>query len=103
MQVEIINELIRHFDERNISGNAAVVPPIRLQRRDAVGQADVVDRNHYKIRAIFEYAGHLRIERSKSTREREPETEQFVTRAQWQHHGKVHPFVKIGMNRKFIC
>ncbi len=67
MQVEIINEVLRHFDERNISGDAAVVPPIRLQRRDTVSQAGVVDCNHHKIRTIFEDAGHLGIERSKST------------------------------------
>ena len=30
MQVEVVDELLRHFDERNIASEAAIIPPVRL-------------------------------------------------------------------------
>jgi hypothetical protein len=66
MQVEVVNKFLRYFDERNIPGDAAIVPPIRLQRRYPVRQAGVVDRHHYKIHAVFEGACHLVVKWCKS-------------------------------------
>src|SRR5271166_6411318 len=66
MQVEVVDELFRHFNKRNVAGKAAIIPPVRLPSWDAVGQASVVHCDHDKIPALFEQASHLAVEGSKS-------------------------------------
>ena len=104
MQVEVVDELFRHFDERNIAGQAAIIPPVRLQRWDAVGQAGVVDCHHDKIPALFEQAGHLAVEGSKSALVLadllpiHPYVGPVVRRA----HMKKHPRSRFALVRKIL-
>jgi len=66
VQVVVVDELCGDFDERDISGKAAVVPPVGLQGGDTVGDAGVVDGEDDEVFAVFEDAGDLAVEGSEA-------------------------------------
>ncbi len=55
-----------NFDEGDVAGEAAVVPPVGLQGGDAVGDAGVVDGEDDEVFAVLEDAGDLAVEGSEA-------------------------------------
>ena len=66
MEVVVVDELLRDFDEGDVSGEAAVVPPVGLEGGYAVGEAGVVDGDDDEVLAVFEDTSDLAIEGSES-------------------------------------
>src|SRR5271168_5101876 len=62
VKVVIIDETVGNGDDGDVSGEAAVVPPIGLQRGDAVGDAGIVDGDDGEVTAGMEDAGDLAVE-----------------------------------------
>ncbi len=66
VEVIVVDELLREFDEGDVAGEAAVVPPVGLQGGDAVGDAGVVDGEDDEVFAVLEDAGDLAVEGSEA-------------------------------------
>jgi hypothetical protein len=66
VEVIVVDELRGDFDERDVAGEAAVVPPIGLESRDAVGDASVIDGEDYEVFTVFDDAGDVAVERSEA-------------------------------------
>jgi len=62
VKIIVVDELLRNFDEGDVAGEAAVVPPVSLEGGNAVGDACVIDGEDDEVFAVFEDAGDLAIE-----------------------------------------
>src|ERR1039457_5600109 len=62
MQIILIDERVWNFDEQNRTCQPAIVPPIGLQRGNAVFVARVIDGGHDKVAAGMNSGGHLAVE-----------------------------------------
>ena len=61
VEVVVVDELGGDFDEGDVAGEAAVVPPVGLEGGDAVGDAGVVDGEDDEVLAVFEDAGDVAV------------------------------------------
>ena len=66
VEVIVVDDVGWEFDEGDVAGEAAVVPPVGLQGGDAVGDAGVVDGEDDEVFAVFEDAGDLAVEGSEA-------------------------------------
>ena len=62
VKVVVVDELRGDFDEGDVTGEAAVVPPVGLKGGDAVGDAGVVDGEDDEVFAVVEDAGDVAVE-----------------------------------------
>src|ERR1700686_249187 len=62
----ILNESFRHFDQRNIARNSAVVPPVEFHRWNILGAPGIVDLDDQAVRAVTQKRSRLEIERRES-------------------------------------
>ena len=63
LQRIVIDKRFRRLDQRHVTRQPAVVPPVGVQRRHAVALALVVDMDHHEVVAIVKQAGDLAVER----------------------------------------
>ena len=66
VEVVVVDELRGDFDEGDVAGEAAVVPPVGLEGWDAVGDAGVVDGEDDEVFSVFEDAGDVAVEGSEA-------------------------------------
>ena len=66
-QIVLVDKALRHVDQGNIARNASVVPPVCIERGDAVGQSRIVDRHHNEVRACVELLRSLAVEAGESS------------------------------------
>ena len=62
MEAVVVDELGGEFDEGDVAGEAAVVPPVGLEGGNAVGDASVVDGEDDEVFSVFEDAGEFTVE-----------------------------------------
>ena len=51
MQIVVVDVLCRNVDQGDVAREAAVVPPIRVEGRNAIGEARVIDGDHNEVLA----------------------------------------------------
>ena len=66
LQGVIIDVALRHIDEVNLASEAAVVPPIGLQRRHRVSAAGVIYGDDDEIASRLQRCGHIAVEWSEA-------------------------------------
>ncbi len=62
VKVVVVDELRWDFDEGDVASEASVVPPVGLERGDAVGDAGVVDGDDDEVFSVFKDAGDVAVE-----------------------------------------
>src|SRR5271166_1681479 len=61
----VLNEDLRYFHQHHIPRKAAIVPPVKLQRRHGIGTACIVYFHNQEIVAISQQRSYFEVERCK--------------------------------------
>src|SRR5208337_3965569 len=67
MKIEFINVAVWHFDKRDLAGQAAVVPPVRLQRGYAVREPGAVHGDDGEVISVSKGLRDFAIESGKTS------------------------------------
>src|SRR5215475_397383 len=88
MDIVLVDKRIRHFNQRDFTSEATIIPPVRFLRWHVIFAPRVVNGRHDKVRPPLERRRHIAMMSGNLPRQHE-ETRAYVPSAGIQHRART--------------